>query len=238
MGIMPKFVIHQSWGLPGLVGIFCSVLPGFANAVQGGPYLSINANVAYGPSTISIDQTAFGDGVTYANGYPKALFSLANDGRFQYTASAGYVFSNNVGVEMKYIDFGLQHLIGVNGNSIGLWENGFFSGKYYGVNALYIVPINNGKQNFFVSVGEGNLRTNFTTTQTQTLVFSGTGKMQASQSEAALSLGVGLRFYMSPVISVNLEIDRLTPNNHGHVNSGIYNSSFDVISAGLVFTMP
>jgi len=58
--------------------------------------------------------------------------------------------------------------------------------------------------------------------------------LKASQNEFALMLGTGMRFNVSKVVGLNLEVNRITPVTHGLFSSGIYNNAYTVISGGFV----
>lgn len=201
-------------------------------AAPNGPFVNLGANIVYGPSTISINNSAFGNGTTYANGNPNALFSLANDGRFKYGSSIGYVH-DNIGISLKYHNLGSQHLMGVNGASLANGESGSYKAMYYGVNATAFFPINDKKEDIFLSLGGGRLKTELSANSAQ---FVGAGTKQAIQNESVLFLGVGMRHYINSTLSVDVEYDRLTPITHGLLSNGTYNNSFGIFSAGLTLS--
>lgn len=173
-------------------------------AANDGPYVGVAGEVSLGPGTVT---------------YPGNSYNLANDGRFSYGASAGYIYKN-FGIEAKYQDLGSQHQTALNGVA---QNNGNFSGKYYGINGLYFIPVNEGKQDFYLAIGGGSLRTNLSTTG-----------LNVSQSEIALNLGVGVRINLNQHFAVTAEANHITPVSHGIRTTGLYNTGFTVLSLGLV----
>lgn len=173
-------------------------------AANDGPYVGVAGEVSLGPGSVS---------------YPGNLYNLANDGRFSYGASAGYIYKN-FGLELKYQDLGSQHQTGLNGAPV---NTGNFSGKYYGVNGLYFIPVNEGKQDFYLGIGAGSLQTKLETTSLST-----------SQSELALNLALGVRVNLTNNFAVTGEVNHITPVSHGIRTTGLYNTGFTVISLGLV----
>ncbi|MCS6765039.1 MAG: hypothetical protein MO847_00780 [Candidatus Protistobacter heckmanni] len=148
----------------------CAALPAAgpaatAQAMEQNVYATVGGTLAIGPRTLSINNAAFGNSGSTANG-GDALFDLANDGRFKYMGTLGVAY-RNFGLEAKYINLGSQHLTGVNGSGLTKDENGYFSGKYYGLNAVAFIPMNEGRQDFYFMIGGGRLKTHFSTTATQ-----------------------------------------------------------------------
>lgn len=173
-------------------------------AASDGPYVGVSGELVIGPGTVS---------------YPGNFYNLANDGRFSFGAAAGYIY-NNFGIEAKYQDLGSQHQTGLNGVA---QNTGSFGGKYMGVNGLYFIPVNDGKQDFYVAIGAGSLRTTLNTTG-----------LNVSQSELALNLGAGVRMNLTKNFAVTVEANHLTPMTHGLINTGLYNTGFTIVSLGLV----
>ncbi|MCS6763116.1 MAG: hypothetical protein MO853_02955 [Candidatus Protistobacter heckmanni] len=103
-----------------------------------------------------INNAAFGNSGSTANG-GDALFNLANDGRFKYMGTLGVAY-RNFGLEAKYINLGFQHLTGVNGSGLTKDENGYFSGKYYDLNAVAFIPMNEWRQDFYFMIGGAGSR--------------------------------------------------------------------------------
>ena len=203
-----------------------------ANAAQDGVYGVIAYGDVIGPSSISIANGAF-NGAPYTNGNSNNNFNLANDGRFAVNGSVGYIY-NNLGIEFKYINLGSQHQTGVNGNSLQSGETGTYGGHYYGVNGQYFIPLNDGKQDIFFSLGAGQMHTTFATVNSQ--AFTSPAPQSATQNEWAALLGVGARFNLTDHFGLNVEANRITPVTHGLLNSGIYNNAFTVVSIGLVIS--
>lgn len=173
-------------------------------AANDGPYIGVSGELVIGPGSVT---------------YPGNLYNLANDGRFSYGANAGYIYKN-FGIELKYQDLGSQHQTGLNGVA---QNTGNFGGKYYGVNGLYFIPVNEGKQDFYLGIGAGSLQTNLNTTG-----------LSVSQNELALNLAAGVRMNLTNNFAVTAEVNHLTPVTHGLSNTGLYNTGFTVLSLGLV----
>lgn len=212
----------------------CAALPAAglaatAQAMEQNVYATVGGTLAIGPRTLSINNAAFGNSGSTANG-GDALFDRANDGRFKYMGTLGVVY-RNFGLEAKYINLGSQHLTGVNGSGLTKDENGYFSGKYYDLNAVAFIPMNEGRQDFYFMIGGGRLKTHFSTTATQG--FTGPGEKVASQSEAALLLGGGVRFNLAKWAAIDLPLIRLTLVSHGIFRSGIYNNAYNMFAMGL-----
>ena len=201
-------------------------------AVRDGFYGVASYSDVIGPGSISINNQAFGS-QQYANHAANNNFNLANDGRFEFSGSIGYV-KDSIGIEAKYINLGSQHQTGVNGNSLQSGETGTYGGSYYGLDAQYFVPLDgNNKHDLFFSLGAGKLRTTFSTVNSQ--AFNPASSQSATQSEIAALLGVGARFTVTDYVGLNIEADRITPVTHGLLNSGIYGDAYTVFSVGLVF---
>lgn len=214
-----------------IAGALALTLCSLSHAAQDGFYLGANANVSIGPSIVTISNAAFPGGTTYTSGGTTNAFGLSNDGRFQYDAALGYI-KNNFGLELRYIALGSQKLITQNGQSMGANESGSYSGKYYGINGKYFVPLNQGKQDLHFALGGGKLVNDFSTVNSSAT--SPASNLSASQNEFALMLGAGMRFNINKVMGLNLEVNRITPVTHGLFGSGIYNNAYTVISAGFV----
>jgi len=202
-------------------------------AAQDGPYASLNASLSIGPSAVSVAKDKFGAGTTLASGGPNAIFGLANDGRFGFDGSLGYI-KNNFGVEVRYISLGSQKQISTNTSALAANETGTFAGRYVGLNGKYFLPVNNGQQDFHFSLGGGQLSTELKATNST--VFSPQASKNVTQNEFALLLGAGVRFNINKNVGINLEVQRITPVTHGLFNSGVYNNAYTVISTGLAFT--
>lgn len=214
-----------------ILGAIALTVCGASQAAQDGFYLGANANVSIGPSVVTVSNAAFPSGTTYTSGGNTNAFGLSNDGRFQYDAALGYI-KNNFGLELRYISLGSQKQITQNGRSMGANESGSYSGKYYGINGKYFVPLNQGKQDLHFTLGGGQLANEFTSLNSNAT--SPASNLKASQNEFALMLGAGMRFNVSKVVGLNLEVNRITPVTHGLFASGIYNNAYTVISAGFV----
>lgn len=173
-------------------------------AANDGPYVGVSGELVIGPGTVS---------------YPGNFYNLANDGRFSFGAAAGYIYKN-FGIEAKYQDLGSQHQTGLNGVST---NTGTFGGKFIGVNGLYFIPVNDGKQDFYVGIGAGSLQTSLKTTG-----------LSVSQNELALNLAAGVRMNLTKNFAVTVEANHLTPVTHGLANTGLYNTGFTIVSLGLV----
>ena len=214
-----------------IAGLITLTLCGTSYAAQDGFYLGANANVSIGPSIVTVSNAAFPAGTAYTSGGNTNAFGLSNDGRFQYDAALGYI-KNNFGLELRYISLGSQKQITQNGQSMGANETGSYSGKYYGINGKYFVPLNQGKQDLHFTLGGGRLSNDFSTLNSNAT--NPPSNLKASQNELALMLGAGMRFNINKTVGLNLEVNRITPVTHGLFASGIYNNAYTVLSAGFV----
>lgn len=214
-----------------IAGTITLALCGASHAAQDGFYLGANANVSIGPSVVTVSNAAFPAGTTYTSGGNTNAFGLSNDGRFQYDAALGYI-KNNFGLELRYIALGSQKQITQNGRSMGANETGSYSGKYYGINGKYFVPLNQGKQDLHFTLGGGRLSNDFSALNSNAT--DPASNLKASQNELALMLGAGMRFNINKTVGLNLEVNRITPVTHGLFASGIYNNAYTVLSAGFV----
>lgn len=214
-----------------IAGAITLTLCGTSHAAQDGFYLGANANVSIGPSVVTVSNAAFPAGTTYTSGGNTNAFGLSNDGRFQYDAALGYI-KNNFGLELRYIALGSQKQITQNGRSMGANETGSYSGKYYGINGKYFVPLNQGKQDLHFTLGGGRLSNDFSALNSNAT--DPASNLKASQNELALMLGAGMRFNINKTVGLNLEVNRITPVTHGLFASGIYNNAYTVLSAGFV----
>lgn len=217
--------------LQAIAGIVTLTLCGTSHAAQDGFYLGANANISIGPSVVTVSNAAFPSGTAFAAGGNTNAFGLANDGRFQYDAALGYI-KNNFGLELRYIALGSQKQITQNGQSLGANESGSYSGKYYGINGKYFVPLNQGKQDLHFTLGGGRLSNDFSALNSNATNPAST--LKATQNELALMLGAGMRFNINKTVGLNLEVNRITPVTHGLFASGIYNNAYTVLSAGFV----
>ena len=200
------------------------------HAAENGFYINANANVTIGPSTITVNKSAFGN-INYASGNDTNTFGYANDGRFAYDGSIGFI-RNNFGAEIKYISLGSQKQISQNGASLGANETGTYKGSYFGLSGKYFVPLNQGKQDLHLSFGGGRLSNTLSSSNSRATTPA--SNLTASQNEWALLLGAGIRFNLFKNFGLNLEVNRITPVTHGLFNSGIYNNAYTSISAGFV----
>ena len=127
----------------------------------------------------------------YASGNDTNTFGYANDGRFAYDGSIGFI-RNNFGAEIKYISLGSQKQISQNGASLGANETGTYDGSYYGLSGKYFVPLNQGKQDLHLSLGGGRLSNTLSSSDSNATTPA--SNLTASQNEWALLLGAGIRF--------------------------------------------
>jgi outer membrane protein W len=199
-----------------------------ASAAEDGFYLGLDGNVSIGPSTVTAAPGAFPANANYNS---TQTFGFANDGRFQYDGALGYI-KNNFGVELKYISLGSQKQISQNGAALTADQTGTYVGKYYGINGKYFIPVNEGKQDFHLTVGVGRLSNTLTANNSTTT--TPTSNLSGTQNETALMLGVGVRFNINKTLGLNAEVNRITPVSHGLLNSGIYNNAYTVLSLGFV----
>jgi len=231
-GTLMKSNLQKSFiPMQAILGAITLTVCGASHAAQDGFYLGANANVSIGPSVVTVSNAAFPSGTTYTGGGNTNAFGLSSDGRFQYDAALGYI-KNNFGLELRYISLGSQKQITQNGQSMGANESGSYSGKYYGINGKYFVPLNQGKQDLHFTLGGGKLVNDFSALNSNAT--NPASNLTASQNEFALMLGAGMRFNVTKIVGLNLEVNRITPVTHGLFNSGIYNNAYTVISAGFV----
>jgi outer membrane protein W len=225
-----NFKLIRTSAISSLFFVSSCLLHTATQAAENGFYINANANVTIGPSTITVNKSAFGN-INYASGNNTNTFGYANDGRFAYDGSIGFI-RNNFGAEIKYISLGSQKQISQNGSSLGTNETGTYKGSYYGLSGKYFVPLNQGKQDLHVSIGGGRLSNTLSSSNSNAT--SPASSLTASQNEWALLLGAGIRFNLFKDFGLNLEVNRITPVTHGLFNSGIYNNAYTSISAGFV----
>jgi len=99
-----NFKLIRTSAISSLFFVSSCLLHTATQAAENGFYINANANVTIGPSTITVNKSAFGN-INYASGNNTNTFGYANDGRFAYDGSIGFI-RNNFGAEIKYISLG------------------------------------------------------------------------------------------------------------------------------------